>query len=938
MKFISLVTLLSLCFFSSLFAQNTFLVKGIVADTANNSKLHNATITILNAKDSTLVKYARASTTGIFSISPLMKGKFLMMITYPEYADYVIPFGLDSVKTEIDFKQINMKTKARLLNEVIIKGQVAAIKIKGDTTEFNAASYTIQPNDKVEDLLKKFPGMQIDKDGKITAQGKTVTKVLVDGEEFFGDDPTLATKNLRADMIDKVQLFDKSSDQAAFTGVDDGEKTTTLNLKLKEDKKNGYFGKAIGAIGTADFYEGQVMFNKFKAKQKFSVYGIMSNTGKIGLGWEDAGKYGGSNNSNVEFIDGGMYITGGGGDDLDSYGGDYYGEGIPIAKTGGAHYDTKWNSDKESLNTNYKIGSLGVKGSKNILNQNNLPSGIINSNTDQLTDNYVFRQKLDLTYQIKLDSTSNLKIMTDGGLKNNTTKNDLFTASTRENRSPLNTSARTVDNKGDESAFNISAFYTKKLKKLGRNYSINLSGNVNDKSDDGFLKSDNEVFNEDGTLKSSKIVDQFKTNQTKSSVFSTNLTYNEPITKALALVFNYGFSVNNSKADKKSFNTSAPGRYDVLDTQFSNDFQAKQYINQGGAVFNYKKNKTIITAGTKLSTVKFDQYEAYTNATYTRNFLNWIPQASYQYKFSAQKSLRLNYNGSTRQPSVEQLQPVRINTDDFNIPEGNPDLRPSYSSNFNINYNSYKVLTNRGIYLSARFGFVNKEIVNSVTTDVDGRSIIKAINLTTKTPINYSSYIDFNRKIKALDLNAGISFNVYGNTSYNYVTSIIGGAPLTKLNTTNSISYTASLSLYKSKEKKYDFQLYGGPNFRQQKSSLQPDVNNNGYGFNGSSSFTIFLPGKIELKSDVNYEYTGKTASFNENFSQVLLNSSIVKSFFKTENLKLSIKGNDLLNQNRGFSRNAYANNITQTSYTTIKRYFMFSASWDFSKMGGIKK
>ncbi|MFD0940008.1 outer membrane beta-barrel protein [Pedobacter boryungensis] len=937
MKSLSLALVLSLCFCTAIFAQNSYSVKGVIADTANNSKLHNATISILNAKDSILVKYSRASATGAFSITPLKKGNFLMMITYPEYADYVIPFSLDSAKREIDFKQINMKTKARLLNEVIIKGQAAAIKIKGDTTEFNAASYTIQPNDKVEDLLKKFPGMQIDKDGKITAQGKTVSKVLVDGEEFFGDDPTLATKNLRADMVDKVQLFDKSSDQAAFTGVDDGQKTTTLNIKLKEDKKNGYFGKVDGGIATDDFYEGQVMFNKFKAKQKFSAYGIMSNTGKIGLGWEDRGKYGASGSDNVEFIDGGMYISSGG-DDLDSYGGGYYGEGIPIARTGGAHYDTKFNDDKQTINTNYKIGSLGVKGTKNILNQNNLIDGIINSNTNQLTDNYVFRQKLDVTYQIKLDTTSNLKIMVDGTLKNNTTKSDYQTAARREDNSLLNTSTRTVDNDGDESAFNMSAFYTKKLKKLGRNYSVNVSGKINEVNNEGFLKSDNEVFNADGTPKSSKIVDQFKTNETKSSIFSTNFTYNEPVTKSLALVLNYGFSLNNSTADKKSFNTSTPGRYDVLDTQFSNDFEANQYINQGGAVLNYKKNKTIITAGTKLSAVKFDQFEAYTNAKYNRSFLNWIPQASYQYKFSAQKSLRFNYNGYTNQPSVEQLQPVRVNTDDFNIPEGNPDLKPSYNSNFSINYNSYKILTSRGIYLNGRFGFTNNQIVNNVTTDVDGRSIIKAVNLTDKTPINYSAYIDYNRKIKGLDINGGLSLNIYGRTNYNYVTSIVNGAPLTKLNTSTSVSYSANLSLYKSKEKKYDFQLYGGPSYNQQKSSLQPDVNNNGYSFYGSGSFTIFLPGKVQLKSDANFEYTGKTQSFNEDFTQLILNSSIVKSFFKSENLKLSIKGNDLLNQNRGFSRYANANNITQTSYTTIKRYFMFSATWDFSKMAGIKK
>jgi hypothetical protein len=164
-----------------------------------------------------------------------------------------------------------MSLKSRLLKEVLIKGTVAAIKIKGDTTEYNAKAFVIQPNSKVEDLLKQLPGIQVDKDGKITAQGQTVNKVLVDGEEFFGDDPTLVTKNIRGDMVDKVQLYDKKSDQATFTGIDDGEKTKTINIKLKEDKKNGYFGKIDAGVGTDGYYEGQALYNKFKGKKKFRL-------------------------------------------------------------------------------------------------------------------------------------------------------------------------------------------------------------------------------------------------------------------------------------------------------------------------------------------------------------------------------------------------------------------------------------------------------------------------------------------------------------------------------------------------------------------------------------------------------------------------------------------------------------------------------------------
>lgn len=929
MRSLCLALLLSLCFSSALFAQNPYAIKGIVADTTSSSRLHNATISILNAKDSTLYKFTRAAANGTFSIPPMKKGNFILLLTYPNYVDYVAPFTLDSVNNSIDFKVISMNSKATLLSEIIVKGKAAAIKIKGDTTEFNAASYTIQPNDKVEDLLKKMPGIQVDKDGKITAQGKAVPKVLVDGEEFFGDDPTLVTKNLRADMVDKVQLYEKKSDQATFTGVDDGQKTQTINIKLKEDKKNGYFGKIDAGIGNSGFYQGQAMFNKFKAKQKFSIYGTTSNTNKTGLGWDDSDRFGGSG-GDMEFVDGGMMISYGGGDDMDSWGGQYDGEGIPRANNGGAHYDTKWNKDKESINLNYKIGSLSVKANKNIINQNTLPEGIINSNKDQISDNYTFRQKIDATYQIKLDTTSNLKIMIDGALKNNETANSYSSIGKRGDNSLINRSARDLSNNGDEQNFNISAFYTKKLKKPGRNYSIRVAQMVNEKDNEGYLKAKNEYFNTTGQLDSIENIDQFKINKLRSNSFNSNITYNEPLSKKLSLLLNYGFGLNNSNADKRSYNASVPGKYDVLDSEFSNDFETTQLTNQGGAVFNYKTSKTTLNWGTKINAVSFDQSEAYANTRYKRSFLNWIPQANYQYRISQQKSLRFNYYGYTSQPSVEQLQPVRVNNDPLNIPLGNPDLKPSYNSSFSVNYNSYKVLTNQSIYFSGSYGFTNNQIINNTTTDDAGKTVSQAINLKDKTPINYRLYLDLGKKISSIDTYIGLSLTTNGSTNYSYINN--------QMNKTNTSNYGANINMSKSVEKKYEIQFYGGPSYRTQNLSLRPTSNNDGWNFNGSASLAIFFPGKIQLRSDAQYTYNGKTETLNTSFSQVIWNSGITKSFFKGENLKMSITANDLLNQNRGFNRNASENMITQTSYNTIRRYFMYSITWDFNKMGGVSK
>ncbi|QJD98104.1 outer membrane beta-barrel protein [Mucilaginibacter robiniae] len=926
---IPLLTTIFLCLFKFLtFAQSPYSIKGAVIDSASHQKMENATICVLNAKDSTLFKFTRATADGSFAIQNLNKGKFILLISYPKYADYVEHFNLDSAKTSADFGKLNMILKSKLLADVIIKAERAAIKIKGDTTEYNAGNFKIQPNAKVEDLLKQLPGIQVDKDGKITAQGQTVNKVLVDGEEFFGDDPTLVTKNLRADMVDKVQLYDKKSDQAAFTGVDDGQKTKTINIKLKEDKKNGYFGKVDGGVGTNKYYQTQAMFNAFKGKQKFSAYGTLANTGKTGLGWEDANKYG-TSGGNVELMDGGgiaIYFDGGQ-DDLDSFDGRYNGEGIPTARTGGVHYDSKWNSDKESINANYKIGSLGVTGTKNTLTQNTLPSGIINSNNDQAFDNYMFRQKLDATYSVKLDTSSTLKFIVDGTVKNSKTRNDYNATSVRGNGVLLNQNKRSVDNDVDGKIFHANGLWTKKFKKVGRTVSLTVDELYNESDAHGYLKSNIKYYDTTGVQSSSQITDQYKTNKIRSSVLKSNLAYSEPLAKNFAAVINYGFSLNNSSADRESYNQSAPGQYNSLDTTLSNNYKFNQVYNEGGAIFNYNnKKKTIFSFGTKVAAVNYKQVNEYTNSIYKRSFINWNPQATYQYKFTKQSSIRIAYSGSTIQPTIDQLQPVRVNTDPLNITVGNPNLKPSFRNQFNFSYSSYKVLTDQYIGLYGNYSFTSNPIVSNTLTDSAGRSTYQSVNMGSKQSTNFYLSAYLSRKIKALSVNMGLNASTNGNTSYNYANNA--------LNMSKSINYSASLYASKYKEKKYDAYVSFGPSYTISQSSLQ-SVNNNGYGLNGDANFNFYLPGKFQVGSDANYQYRAKTESFNQDFQRVTINARVAKTFFKQDNVKLTLSAYDLLNQNKGFDRSAQSNLLTQTTYTNIRRYFMLSLSWDFNKMGG---
>ncbi|MDP3467093.1 MAG: TonB-dependent receptor [Daejeonella sp.] len=924
MKLVVLASVILLLSCKPLFSQNNYSIKGSVLDTASGTGLQNASITVLNSKDSTLVRFTRADANGNFSLNNLREGNFILLLTYPDFADYVERFSLNPDKPSKDFGKLKMILKARLLEEVIVKGTAAQMTIKGDTTEFNAAAFNIEANSKVEDLLKQLPGIQVDQDGKITAHGQAVNKVLVDGEEFFGDDPTLVTKNIRGDMVDKVQLYDKKSDQATFTGIDDGERTKTINIKLKEDKKQGYFGKLDAGAGNDDFYQGQGMFNLFKGKKKFSAYGTIANTAKTGLGWEDNNKFG---TSNIQIIEGGIMISGGGGSDLDSYDGRFNGEGIPFTRSGGVHYDNKWKDDKYSINLNYKVGSINVTGNKNSLNQNNLPNGFINTNTDQIFDNFMFRQKVDGTFLVKLDTTSDLKIMLDGTLKNSESNSNFLTSSLRGTGVSLNGSSRNLSNNGDQKTFNASALWTKKLKKKGRTLSLTLAHQFDEDDATGFLNSENSFYNNQGVIDSIRIIDQYKTNLIRSSGLNSNLAYTEPLSKTFSVILNYGLNLSNSIAERESYNKSGTGKYDLFDNEFSNDFELDQTSNQAGAIFNYRKDKNVINFGTRINAVDFKQTDRYTGNVYKRDFLNWLPQASFRHNFSQWKLFEIRYNGNTTQPTLNQIQPVKVNTDPLNIILGNPDLKPSFRSNFTLFYNSYKVLTDKSIYFRGNYSTTHNAIVHNTITDAAGKSTFQSINLTDKNPLNLTIYSGYGQKLPGTELRLGININTNANTYFNMINSV--------LNETRSNSYNTQLSVSRHKQKKIEFYWAIGPEYITNQSSLQKQINNNGWGANSWFEFSIYLPNKVKIQSHANYRYQEKIQSFAEDFNRLIWNTTLTKSFMKEESLKFSLTGNDLLNQNTGFNRMATSNMISQNSFTTIKRYFMFSLSYDLNHMGG---
>ncbi|SEN39874.1 Outer membrane receptor proteins, mostly Fe transport [bacterium A37T11] len=903
-------------------AQTNRRILGTVADTAANVKLIHTTVILLHTKDSTLYQYTRANEQGHFSLEQVDTGSYILLLTYPEYADYVEEIHIDSTTGDKNLGNFNLLLKSQLLQEVVVHGS-KAITLKGDTTEFDAGHYVIQKNDRVEDLLKQLPGIQVDKDGKITAQGQSVKKVLVDGEEFFGDDPTLVTKNLRADMVDKIQLFDKKSEQAEFTGVDDGQRNKTINVKLKEDKKNGLFGK-VSAGGSSDYYEGQAMINRFKAKQKFAGYGILGNTNKASLNWQEQDQYGGS--QNIQVMDGGGIMIDYGDDDIGGYDGRYDGHGKPKLYNSGLHYDTKWGEDQKKFNVNFKAAGIDVNGSSNTINQNNLPGQIQLANSDQQFKNRLNRQKLDFIYEDKLSETSSIRISADGSL-NDTRSLDQYSGDTRtENGALLNQTSRSVSGDSKKSNLNAFAAWNKKFKKIGRTFSLSVKDSYRDQNGSGFLRSQNDFFRpQDNILDSSQKVDQYKVSDGSGNTFTANATYTEPLSKTLSLQVNYAYNAQVDNSRRDAYNQAAPGQYTRLDSIYSNHFKLNQYSQAGGLFLNYKTEKTSLRAGSMASSVDFNQRDQYSGRKYDRHFYNFNPSVSLSKTLSSNQQLRLDYVGNQTQPSADQVQPIRENTDPLNIRIGNPDLKPSFQHNFFGNYNIYKVSTGQGIYAYGSLDLTSHAITQNVTTDSVGKSTYQYHNLNNQLNSNYNMDVGGNTKLKLWDLRLSAGINLNGSHQASYINN--------KLNQNSSNRYGIRMSVNKSVAKKFDLDVMINPGYQQTSASLQSAYDNNGLVFNSRGNLRLFLPAKFEVVTDITYDYTQSTQAFANNFNRTLWNASLSRKFLKSEDLMLQLSANDLLNQNIGFSRSANNNSISQNSYNTIRRFFLLSVIWDFNKV-----
>lgn len=900
---------------------------GEVNDANENKPIKNAVVALLIPKDSVLYLFTRSDSAGNYTLKNVESGKYILMTSQPYYADLLTNI---EVKNDEKLPLTKLISKAELLQEVIIKTGTP-MRIKGDTTVYTADSFKVSANANVEELLKKLPGIQVDKDGNIKAMGETVQKVLVDGEEFFGDDPGMAVKNLRADAVKEVQVFDKKSDESQFTGIDDGKTQKTINLKLKDNKKAGYFGKVDLAGGPEKHidnrYNTNILFGSFKGKRKLSAFLLNGNTGQDGLSWQDEQKYGGNDNVSLDITDdGNVSFNWLGNSDDEPYVDPQ--NGYMTNVNAGLQYSNKWN-DKYNLNLSPKYNSQNYTNHKTTFTQSQIGDSVLNVNSNE--DNHVNRYNFKLRgiLDTKIDSFNSVKVTANANFYHTEGDDHISSATTGNDGTLKNTSDRQLNTNSDKSALSANIIFKHKFKKARRTLSFTGDWYSLDNKGYTFLKSANQAYL-DGELSGAQDLNQKKNYQQSTQTMSAGIVYTEPLTKEFSLQLKYQITYNTGTNNQITYDYSdVSGKYDFVVDSLSNNFKQNIVQNIPSAVINFANKKLKVNVGSGIGFTHFDLKDITFNKDYIRNYSNFYPTANATYTYKPNHSVRFSYNGNTTQPTVNQLQPLRNNNDYFNQVIGNPDLKPSFSNSFRMSHQAYNFLKDLWMYQSINANFTQNAITTSSIINLDsGKTVSQPINVNGNYSIGFYGGVGF--KIKKIDTRFDFSPNI----SFNRYASVIRYTGVIGSGKSYSETFSPGLSAYisKSKEKKYDLAV--SDQFNYNTSNTSQNSTKIRYYTNTLSFYgTAYYKKVWSLNTDFNYYFRQKINPTDKNLTTNIWNARLQRTF-KHDEFTVYFTVRDILNQNVGIQRNFYSNTYSQEINDRLRRYFMIGFTWNFKNKG----
>ena len=888
-------------------------VKGKLSDSTVQS-FSNATISVLQKKDSSLVAYTTSDINGAFELKNISIGDYLLFVSFTGYEVYQKAFSISAAKLMVDLGTIIMTPEYKTLIGVVVT-DASPVKMNGDTISFKANAFNSKSDATVEEVLKKIPGVQVQKDGTIKAMGEQVQKVYVDGKEFFGNDPKIATKNLTADMVDQIQVFDDMSEQARFTKIDDGSRTKSINIKLKKDKRKGDFGRATAGVGSNSRYEGNFSFNHFRGDQRISLVGSANNTNKVSYNFTDVSS-GGSTFSNGSASGSGMANASGG-----STG------GVSRPLSAGINFNDSWGPKIDFR------GSYFYSDNSNVLEQNKFRRNTFPGDSASETSTYSNiingnrTHRLNARWEYVIDSansllyTANLSIQKYEGIAidTNVTFSDGF-------EKYLATEVKT-NKHDDRHGINYSGelLYRRKFKRIGRTFTLGWRNTLGGNDSKGYNLSPITAYHKDGSIASFVDLNQKTLLENESGVNTISASYTEPIDRNKLFEINYAFSANNNISDKKTYDfNSGSHNYDQLNSLLSNYFDYSNTSSRIGFNFRHQFKKINYQAGLGYQISNLDNRSVTQSTgkdtTIHQRFTNLFPTANFNYAITRSKNIKIYYRGRTNAPNVNQLQDVADVSNPLMIKTGNPSLKQEFINNININYNSFALASQRFFSANLNVNFTGNKIVNSIDSLNPVTIIYRPENMNGSINIAGSGSLNFPVK-KFEGLNVNLTNMMYLSRDANLLYK--------QKNFTSTFQVNQSAGINYEKEK-FDVGVSGAIVYNFV--SYEETKTNTGYLNQAySADLTYRLKNQFYFLTDLDfYINSGRSAGFNEDV--FLWNMSFAKKFFQSNAGEIKFTIYDILKQNNGINRIIGENYFEDIRANVVPSFFMLTMSYNFNR------
>ncbi len=917
---------LCFCSFQFLRAQ-TFTINGKLIDEYKQPAIGSSVF--LLKTDSSFIKGTATDVEGQFNLENINSDNYILKILSLGYKPL---FKSIQIKNQdLIIPTITLKQNLTNLKEVTVEAQQALATQNGDTTSFKANAYKVNKDATAEDLVSKMPGVTV-VDGKVQAQGEEVKQVLVDGKRFFGDDASAVLKNLPAEVIDKVQVFDKKSDQSQFTGFDDGNASKTINIVTKAQFKNGVFGKVYGGYGYEDKFKGGGSVNIFKGDRRITVLAQSNNINEQNFSSEDlVGVSSSSSGGGGGRRGGGQGGMGGGNNPSENFQSNTQ-NGINTTSLFGLNYADKWGK-KTEVTASYFFNWTQNDSKSSLLQQYILGSNnglVYNENNNTNSDN--FNNRINFKIETKIDSMNSIVLQPKLSFQSNKGAKELLGLNTKEAVTLSNTENSSSNNL---SGYNISVpiLYRHAFAKRGRTFSINATPTLTKNSGENLLYSLNTYYRD--TLYYGDTIDQKSKILKTGNSINGNVSYTEPLNKNNFLLVNYTVVYTDNYSSKRTFDKNyIDYKYADLDSTLTNVFK-NQYQSQSGSLgYRYQKEKFNFSLNAAYQRAQLSkEQEIPTSYKLSKTFESILPSAQLQYKFSQKKNLRFNYRTSNNAPSIDQLQDVINNSNSLQLSTGNPDLKQDFQQNIFLRYSGVNTDKATSTFILLGGNYSNNYIGNStlianqdttVYNDIflqRGSQIIRPVNLDGYYSLR--SFINYTFPIKKIKTN--LSVNVSGN--YNNVPGMIN----TNINYAKTATGGLGLVFSSNISEKFDFTLSSNSSYSNIQNTLQTSSNTNYFSQVSKLKITANPWKGLILQSEYsNTYYSGLTSAFNQSIS--LWNAAIGYKFLKNKQAELRLTVYDILNQNNSVSRTNTDSYIQDSQTNVLNRYYMLTFTYNFKK------